>query len=79
MKYSRYWVFLGSYGAMFFMTFVSCFLGQFILLILPEYYMKFGAALLFLVFGIKNLYEGFLNKQEDDESEEIEKEMEELN
>ncbi|EGR27097.1 protein family UPF0016, putative [Ichthyophthirius multifiliis] len=79
MKYSRYWVFLGSYGAMFFMTFVSCFLGQFILYILPEQYMKFGAAILFFIFGGKSLYDVLIKKQEEDDNEEIEKEMEELN
>lgn len=61
MKYSRNWVFIGSAGAMLVMTFVSCFLGQFILYILPEFYMKLGAALLFFAFGIKALYEGVVD------------------
>ena len=63
MKYSRNWVFIGSAGAMFLMTFISCFLGQFILFFLPELYMKIGAALLFFAFGGKALYEGYMNSK----------------
>lgn len=71
VRYSKLWVFIGGYGALFLMTFISCFIGSISVSILPEFYIKLVAALLFFIFGGKAVYEAVTNKieAEDDEIE----------
>lgn len=69
-RYNKVWVFIGSYSALFLMTFISCFIGNVSELFLPQSYISLVAALLFFVFGIKSIYEAVTNKLEDSEEEE---------
>jgi len=76
-KYSKLWVFIGGYGALFLMTFISCFIGNVSEYFLPDFYIKLIAALLFFVFGGKAIYEGITNKIEN-EDDEIENDLKAL-
>ncbi|KAL4461529.1 hypothetical protein ABPG74_016153 [Tetrahymena malaccensis] len=76
-KYNKFYVFLGSYGALFLMTFISCFIGNLSDYILPEKYIKIASAVLFFFFGFKSLYDSATNQLED-EDEEIETEIKAL-
>jgi len=77
-KYSKKWVFLGCFGAFFVMNTISCTLGNVSQLFLSKQYLQYGAALLFLFFGGKSLYEAVTNTVdgEDDEAEEHLKKIE---
>lgn len=76
-KYNKLWVFIGSYGALFLMTLISCFIGNVSLSLINPDYIKYLAAALFFIFGGKAIYEAATNKLEDDE-EEIEHDLKEL-
>ncbi|MBW4655398.1 MAG: TMEM165/GDT1 family protein [Kaiparowitsia implicata GSE-PSE-MK54-09C] len=55
-RYPRRWVFLGSAAALAAMTVLSVLLGQ-VIGLLPMVYVKLAECLLFLVFGLKLLYQ----------------------
>ncbi|KAL4467511.1 hypothetical protein ABPG72_004579 [Tetrahymena utriculariae] len=76
-KYDKKWVFIGSFGALFLMTLISCVIGTASLSFIDESYIKILAAALFFGFGGKAVYEAITNKIED-EDEEIEYEIKEL-
>lgn len=71
-KYNRKWVFVGCFGAFFLTNIISCLIGNISEMFISKHYMKIVAALLFLFFGIKSLYELVTNTvdDEDDEAEE---------
>ncbi|KAL4469928.1 hypothetical protein ABPG72_006568 [Tetrahymena utriculariae] len=68
-KYNKFYVFLGSYGALFLMTFISCFIGNLSDYILREKYIKIASAILFFFFGFKSLYDSATNQLEDEDKE----------
>ena len=70
-------MFIGGYGALFLMTFISCFIGNVSDYFLPDFYIKLIAALLFFVFGGKAIYEVITNKIEN-EDDEIENDLKAL-
>ncbi|KAL4428861.1 hypothetical protein ABPG74_001348 [Tetrahymena malaccensis] len=76
-KYDKKWVFIGSFGALFLMTLISCVIGTASLSFIDESYIKIVAAALFFGFGGKAVYEAITNKIED-EDEEIEHDIKEL-
>ncbi|EAS05288.1 transmembrane protein (macronuclear) [Tetrahymena thermophila SB210] len=76
-KYDKKWVFIGSFGALFLMTLISCVIGTASLSFIDESYIKIVAAALFFGFGGKAVYEAITNKIEDEE-EEIEHDIKEL-
>ncbi|MGG6297864.1 TMEM165/GDT1 family protein [Leptolyngbya sp. AN02str] len=55
-RYSRRWVFLGSVAALAAMTLISVAMGQ-LVSVFPQLYVKLAEILLFLVFGLKLLYD----------------------
>ncbi|KAL4498543.1 hypothetical protein ABPG72_019661 [Tetrahymena utriculariae] len=76
-KYNRFWVFIGSVGSMLIMTLISCLLGSLTEYFLPLIYVKLISSALFLIFGLKMLYEVYTDTV-DDEDDEAEEEIEEL-
>ncbi|KAL4449234.1 hypothetical protein ABPG74_015616 [Tetrahymena malaccensis] len=76
-KYNRFWVFIGSVGSMLIMTLISCLLGSLTEYFVPLIYIKFISSALFLIFGLKMLYEVYTDTV-DDEDDEAEEEVEEL-
>jgi Ca2+/H+ antiporter, TMEM165/GDT1 family len=56
MRYPRRWVFLGAIAALGTMTVLSVLLGQAVAL-LPAHFTKIGTVVLFLLFGLKLLYD----------------------
>ncbi|EAR97356.1 transmembrane protein (macronuclear) [Tetrahymena thermophila SB210] len=76
-KYNRFWVFVGSVGSMLIMTLISCLLGSLTEYFIPLVYVKFISSALFLIFGLKMLYEVYTDTV-DDEDDEAEEEVEEL-
>ncbi|KAL4481529.1 hypothetical protein ABPG74_007618 [Tetrahymena malaccensis] len=76
-KYDKQWVFLGSFGALFLMTLISCGIGKASLSLIDETYIKLLASALFFGFGGNAIYEAIANKI-DDEQEEIQNNLKEL-
>ncbi|TRM63116.1 vacuole protein [Schizophyllum amplum] len=58
MRHPRLTVFLGAFGSLFVMSFLSATLGHILPTLLPKHYTQFAAAILFFVFGGKMLMEG---------------------
>lgn len=56
MRYPRHWVLAGVVGALAAMTILSVAIGQ-VIAFLPKIYIHYAAVGLFLIFGIKLLYE----------------------
>ena len=56
MRYPRRWVFVGSTAALFTMTVLSVLIGQ-VAAVFPQQYVKGVAAVLFIGFGLKLLYD----------------------
>jgi Ca2+/H+ antiporter, TMEM165/GDT1 family len=56
MRFPRRWVFLGAIAALALMTVLSVFMGQ-LLTMLPRPLVHYGMILLFVVFGLKLLYD----------------------
>lgn len=73
-RYSKPWVFLGSMSALGLMTLLSCFIGNVSEQFIPQLYTKYLAALLFLYFGGKSLYE-VITDTVDDEDDEVEEDL----
>jgi len=58
MRHSRLVVFAGAFGSLVVMSILSAGMGQLLPTLLPRKWTQIGAALLFLVFGVKMLKEG---------------------
>jgi len=71
MRYPRRWVFIGATLALAVMTILSVGLGQ-VLALLPKEIAYYGSIILFVVFGLKLLYDSF--KMKDGGLEEVEQE-----
>lgn len=71
MRYPRRWVFIGATLALAVMTILSVGLGQ-VLALLPKEIAYYGSILLFVVFGLKLLYDA--SKMKDGGLEEVEQE-----
>ena len=78
MKYNRLLIFSAALSALVVMTVLSAVLGYALPNLLSKYVTHYLACLLFLVFGIKLLYDVTTGETEgiDDEIEEVEKELE---
>lgn len=80
MKHDRLLVFSAALSALVAMTVLSAVLGHAVPTLLPKRFTNFAAAILFLVFGIKMLREGFAMSPDDgvgEEMREVEMELEE--
>lgn len=69
MRHSRRWVFVGAYGALIAMTVLSVGFGQ-LMSQFPPHLVKIAAALLFLGFGLKLLYDAWRMAGPGDDDEE---------
>lgn len=59
MKYRKFIVFLGAYGALFVMTLVSAIFGKVLFSLIPKIYTDIIVTILFFYFGFKLLYEAY--------------------
>ncbi len=72
MRHSRRWVFLGSWSALVLMTILAVGVGQLLLGLLPLFWVRILASGLFLVFGIKMLWQARTMSPQTKEIEEAE-------
>ena len=83
MRYNKFIVFLGAYGALAIMTILSTVFGEIITKIISPTITNIVVTLLFLYFGIRMIYDAMHHEDEDGENEELKeveielKEMEE--
>lgn len=70
MKHSRLLIFSAAISALAIMTILSVVLG-FLTTVIPPVYTFYGATMLFVVFGVRMLYEGY-NMSDDEGQEELE-------
>lgn len=76
MKHSRLVVFAAAFSSLFIMSVLSAFLGHVVPNLLPKKYTDVCAALLFLCFGMRMMYEAYnMDDDENDELEEVEQEL----
>jgi len=59
IKYSRLTVFIGAAGALIFMTFLACAVGNYLPALLSPHITSFIAAVILTIFGLKMLYEAY--------------------
>lgn len=78
MRHPRRWVLLGSLSALWVMTLLSALFGWAVPNVVPRHMTHALATLLFLVFGLRSLWDGLMSK-EDRASEELREVEEELN
>ncbi|KAI9318035.1 hypothetical protein BX666DRAFT_2018790 [Dichotomocladium elegans] len=80
MKHSRLVVFSAAFSSLAIMSVLSAFLGHVVPNLIPKSYTDVLAALLFLCFGVRMLYEGYHMKPEDGQEEmaEVEEELKEV-
>jgi putative Ca2+/H+ antiporter (TMEM165/GDT1 family) len=76
MRHSRITVFSGAIGALAVMTVLSAYVGK-IATLIPPLYTHYISSLLFLVFGLRMLYEGY-GMADDEGAEELEEVTQEL-
>lgn len=78
MRHDRLTVFAGAFGSLLVMSVLSAAMGMVLPSLIPKKYTQFGAALLFLMFGLKMLREGRRmngNEKMDEEMREAEEEI----
>ncbi len=71
MKHSRFTVYAGAVFALFLMTLLSAMLGNIVTKLIPKTYTYYASSLLFAIFGLKMLREGW-QMSNTDASEEYE-------
>jgi len=76
MKHSRLLIFSAAISALVIMTILSVVLG-FLTTVIPQVYTFYAATILFVVFGVRMLYEGY-NMNDDEGQEELEEVQMEL-
>jgi len=59
MKYKKWVVFFGAYGALAVMTVISAIFGKVIFSLIPKLYTDIIVTILFFYFGFKLLYEAY--------------------
>lgn len=76
MRHSRWTVFLAAISAIFVMNMLAVILGM-ATTVIPHWITQYGSIVLFALFGLKMLYEGFTMSDEDakEELEEVQKEI----
>lgn len=62
MRYNRWAVFLGGSGALTVMTLIGCVFGHYATALISPKYTHVISGLLFLFFGLKMLYDAYLDK-----------------
>ncbi|OZJ06708.1 hypothetical protein BZG36_00300 [Bifiguratus adelaidae] len=77
MKHSRFLIFSAAWSALAVMSILSAFLGHAVPNLVPRRYTIWLAALLFFVFGIKMMYEGYhmSGEEQKEEMAEVEEEL----
>lgn len=78
MKFGRLPVFLGSASALTMMTFLACAFGRYLPKLLSPKITSLLASFLFFAFGLKMLYDAYKNEQNEEESKEIEEELQQI-
>jgi putative Ca2+/H+ antiporter (TMEM165/GDT1 family) len=73
MKYSKKFVFLGSYFAMILMTCIACLFGYVAPNLISKRFTDLIATCLFFFFGIKILYDLIVGNDSEEEKEDVQK------
>lgn len=79
MKHSRLVVFSAAFSSLAIMSVLSAFLGHVVPNLIPKAYTDVLAALLFLCFGVRMMYEGYhMSPDDEGEMDEVEEELREV-
>ncbi|KAI7898586.1 uncharacterized protein BX663DRAFT_524687 [Cokeromyces recurvatus] len=77
MKHSRLVVFMGAFSSLAIMSILSAFMGHVVPNLIPKKYTDMAAAILFLIFGLRMMYEAYVMDKEAGQEEiaEVEEEL----
>ena len=71
MKYNKFIVFVGAYGALAIMTILSTIFGELITKVISPTITNIIVTILFFYFGIKMIYEALNHSEDEEENEEM--------